>query len=118
MNQLFQFDGKLYEHVDGVAMGYPWGPLMANEEKFEQDNKLTEFYRRYVDDTCATMKNVPAAEDFLSTFNSCHPSINVTKLPFIGMEVFKIGCKLELSVYRKPTNTGLLLHHQNYVQKR
>ena len=29
-DQLFQFDGKLYEQVDGVAMGSPQGPLMAN----------------------------------------------------------------------------------------
>ena len=131
MNQLFQFDGKLYEQIDGVAMGSPLGPLMENaflcsiEEKLEQDNKLPEFYRRYVDDTFAMMKNVPAAEDFLSTLNSCHPSINFTmelasdnKLPFIGMEVLKKGCKLETSVYRKPTNTGLLLHHQSHVDKR
>ena len=52
MNQLFQFDGKLYEQIDGVAMGSPLGPLMANaflcsiEEKLEHDNKLPEFYRR------------------------------------------------------------------------
>ena len=26
MNQLFQFDGKLYEHINGVAMGSPLGP--------------------------------------------------------------------------------------------
>ena len=56
-----------------------------------------------------------------------HPSINFTmelasdnKLPFIGtwMEVLKKGCKLETSVYRKPTNKGLLLHHQSHVDKR
>ena len=128
MNHLFQFDGKLYEQIDDVAMGSPLGPLMANaflcsiEEKLEQDNKLPEFYRRY---TFATMKNVPAAEDFLLTLNSCHPSTNFTmelafdnKLPFIGTEVLKKGCKLETSVYRKPTNTGLLLHHQSHVDKR
>ena len=46
MNQLFQFDGKLYEQIDGVAMVCPLGPLMANaflcsiEEELEQDNKL------------------------------------------------------------------------------
>ena len=85
MNQLFQFDGKLYEQIDGLAMDSPLGPLIANaflcsiEEELEQDNKLPEFYRRYVDDTFATMKNVPApAEDFLSTLNSCHAYINFT----------------------------------------
>ena len=34
------------------------------------------------------------------------------------MEVLKKGCKLKTGVYRKPTNTGLLLHHQSYVDKR
>jgi len=29
-NQLFQFEGSLYEQTDGVAMGSPLGPLMAN----------------------------------------------------------------------------------------
>ena len=41
-----------------------------------------------------------------------------SKLPFISMEVLKKGCKLETSVYRKLTNTGLLLHHQSHVDKR
>ena len=51
-------------------MGSPLGPLMANaflcsiEEKLELDNKLPDFYRRCVDDTLATMKDVPAAEAF------------------------------------------------------
>ena len=40
------------------------------------------------------------------------------KLPFIGIEVLKKGCKLETGVYRKPTNTGLLLHHKSHVDKR
>ena len=37
MNQLFQFDGKLYEQIDGVAMGSPLGPLMAK--------RISLFYR-------------------------------------------------------------------------
>jgi len=51
------------------------------------------------------MKDVPAAEAFLST-NNCHPSISFTmelasanKLPFVSMGVLKKGCKLETSVY-------------------
>ena len=63
-NPLFQFDSKLYEQIDSVAMGSPLGPLMANtflcsiEEKIEQDNKLPDFFRLYVDDTLATMRDV------------------------------------------------------------
>ena len=45
-NQLFQFNGNLYEQTDGVAMGSPLGPLLANvfmyfiEDKLNQDGKL------------------------------------------------------------------------------
>jgi len=99
--------------------------LCSIKEKLELDNKLRDFYRRYVDDTLDTMKDVPAAEAFSSTLNNCQPSISFTmelasdnKLPFVGMEVLKEGCKLEISVSRKPTNTDLLLHHQSHVDKR
>ena len=45
-NQLFQLNGMLYEQVEGVAMGTPLGPLLANtfmfsiEEKLEEKNEL------------------------------------------------------------------------------
>ena len=63
-DQLFQFNGKLYEQIDGVAMGSPLGPLRANtfrcsiEEKLQNENKLPDFYKRYVDDTLAAIKDV------------------------------------------------------------
>ena len=44
--QPFQFDGNLYEQVNGVAMGSPLSPLIANtfmcsiEEKLERENYL------------------------------------------------------------------------------
>ena len=50
-NQLFQFQGNLYEQVDGVAMSSPLGPLMANafmcniEEKLRNQNKMSAFYK-------------------------------------------------------------------------
>ena len=42
---------------------------------------------------------------------------NNNKLPFIGMELTKIGKRLETCVYRKTTNKGLLLHYQSGVAK-
>jgi len=38
---------------------------------------------------------------------------NNSKLPFIGMELIKIGKKLKTCVYRKTINQGLLLHYQS-----
>ena len=39
-------------------------------------------------------------------------------IPFVGMNITKSGNKLETSVYRKSTNTGLLLHYHSHVNKR
>ena len=130
-HQLFQFNGHLYEQIDGVAMGSPLGPLMANvfmcsiEEKLESANKLPSFYRRYVDDTLAMVPDIPSAEAFLTTLNESHPSITFTmeittnnKLPFIGMEIEMKGNQLATRVHRKTTNKGLLLHYQSHVDNK
>ena len=45
-NQLFQLNGTLYEQEEGVAMGSPLGPLLANTfmcsigENLEEKNEL------------------------------------------------------------------------------
>ena len=60
LDSFFIFDGKYYKHKNGVAMGSPLGPTLANvflchfEEQWMSDcpidYKLLP-YRRYVDDT-------------------------------------------------------------------
>lgn len=40
------------------------------------------------------------------------------KLPFLGMMIEKRGCHRTTSVYRKPTDTGLLLHYHSHVDHR
>ena len=115
-NQLFQFEGNLYEQVEGVAMGSPLGPLMANafmcniEKQLETKNKMPAFYKRYVDDTLSAMPDVETASEFLTTLNNTHPSIDFTmelevngRLPFLGMDIIRNGCRLDTKVYRKPT---------------
>ena len=94
---MFKFEGNLYEQVDGVAMGSPLGPLMANvfmcsiEERLLNQGKMPSFYKRYVDNTFSIMPNVETTEAFLSTLNDSHPSISFTmelatngELPFLG----------------------------------
>lgn len=39
-NQLFQFNGDLYQQKDGVAMGSPLGPLLANVFMCHIESKL------------------------------------------------------------------------------
>ena len=128
--QLFQFNGALYEQTDGVAMGSPLGPLLANvfmsslEEKLELEGKLPDYYRRYVDDTITIMPNITTATDFLNTLNHAHPSVSFTieierdcMLPFLGTQLLNCAPQIETKVYFKPTNTGLL-HYQSHVDNR
>ena len=68
------------------------------------------------------MPNTDAATMFLTTLNDLHPSLSFTmelpvddRIPFIGIEIIKNGTKLETQVYRKPTNTGLLLHFHSHT---
>ena len=61
---------------------------------------------------------------FLTMLNGLHLSLKFTlelaagnKIPFTGIEIIKNGIELETCVYRKPINTGLLLHFQTHVDK-
>ena len=103
-NQLFQFDGPLYEQTYGVAMGSPLCPLMANvfmchlEEELTRDGMVPSLYERYVDDTLARMPSTDAAADFLTTLNGLHRNLKfILELPadnmihFIGIEIIKNG---------------------------
>jgi len=55
----FLFNGSFYDQIDGVAMGSPLAPVLANlfmghHEKLWLENFQCSkilFYRRYVDDT-------------------------------------------------------------------
>ena len=98
--QLFQFNGTLYEQTDGVAMGSPLRPLVANvfmssiEDTSKRQGKLPSFYLRYVDDTLTIMPDLATATTFLHTLNSAHTSVKFTmevekngKLPFFGTEL-------------------------------
>ena len=61
----FIFNNKFYEQRDGVSMGSPLGPVLANIlmtefeniviKKFVDDGTI-KFYGRYVDDTLILMK--------------------------------------------------------------
>ena len=106
-----------------VAMGPP--PLMCSiEEKLEEKSELPSSYKRYVDDTLATMPDLNEASMFLDKLNSCRRNLKFTMeiaeqntILFVGMNITKRGNSLKTSVYRKSTNTGLLLPYHNHVDK-
>ena len=59
LENYFLFDSIIYNQVDGVAMGSPLGPTLANAFMCHMERKWLQecpvdfkpvFYRRYVDD--------------------------------------------------------------------
>ena len=109
-------------------MGSAFGPLMANtficnvEEQLTNQNKMTAFYNRYVDDTLRKMRDISSASEVLSKLNEIHPLLSFTmeledngKLPFIGMVIIRKGPRLNTEIYVKPTNTAPLLYYQSHA---
>ena len=126
---IFLYNGKYYRQTDGVTMGSPLGPTMANfclayyETKLLHDGSCKSFspslYLRYVDDIFCVFRSGLDHETFLNRLNSLHPNIRFTSelgpseisfldtfisLPSADDETFT--CR----VFRKSTYTGLILH--------
>ena len=115
----FSFNNKMYKQIDGVAMGSPLGPALANifvghqEEKLFIDNNQPLIYFRYVDDTFAMVEDEFNCNRFFKQLNSLHHSFTFIhekevngKLPFLDVLVEKSNTKFLISVYRKPSFSG------------
>lgn len=125
LDSFFVFDHGVYQQIDGVAMGSPLAPALANifliylEKKlFSSDNNTNAhwptFYKRYVDDTFATFRQREDIEIFLTSINSLHEQIKFTveiesdsALPFLDVRITRSNNTFSSGVYRKGSFTGL-----------
>ena len=70
----FLFNNEIYDQTDGVAMGSPLGPALANlfmgyhENKWlnSEESSTVLFYKRYVDDIFCLFKREAAHQTILS----------------------------------------------------
>jgi len=120
----FQFQGKNYDQIEGLSMGNPLAPPLANLFMVEVERRALAlglfkplFWCRYVDDIYCILTEVEfqGIDNILTTLNGVHPSINFT------VETESEGClsflqvkcsnnkkgSFDTSVYRKPTHTNL-----------
>ena len=83
----FNFDQKYYKQCDGVAMGSPLGPTLANLfmfhfEKIWLEHCPTQFkpvvYRRYVDDTFLLFCSTDHVKKLKKYLNKEHQNIAFT----------------------------------------
>jgi len=78
----FLFKGSFFDQIDGVAMGSPFAPVLANLFMGQHEKVLLKnykassivFYRRYVDDTFFLFDTEHDATLFFDYINDRHPN--------------------------------------------
>jgi sugar-specific transcriptional regulator TrmB len=120
----FRFQNKIYKQVDGVAMGNPLAPIIADLWMQKMEEKLNRFstnkpmiWLRYVDDVfCLFTISKTKIEAFHSRINKWHKNLNFTlefeennSIAFLDVLVTREENQLITSLYRKPTHTGLYM---------
>ena len=127
----FIFNGLLYKQTDGVAMGSPLGPSLANAFlSYHEKNWLNScpqgfkpvFYQRYVDDIFVLFKSNDHLKYFQEFLNSCHINMSFSmeterqnKFSFLDIEVIREQGKFSTRIYRKPTFIGVYNSFESFL---
>ncbi|CAL8069407.1 unnamed protein product [Calicophoron daubneyi] len=133
MNVQFLFNDTFYREIDGVAMGSPLGPIMADIFMAKLENtvlseqiKTFDFYGRYVDDTFAICSSEFDPDEILTKLNQAHNAINFTmeketenQIPFLDALLLRQSDgSIRRKVYRKPTWTDQYINFHSFVPLR
>ena len=128
----FLFEGKIFDQIDGVAMGSPLAPVLANLFMGHHENNWLKnykgvspiIYKRYVDDIFCLFDKERDAKEFLDYLNNQHTNIKFTdepekegKLPFLDVNIEKQERGFVTSIYHKPSYTGLLTNFLSFSPK-
>ena len=128
---LILFNGNYYQQIDGVAMGSPLGPTLANiflgqnEVKWLNDCPSSckpLYYRRYVDDLFLLFRGPECVDIFKNYMNSKHSNINFSSeseiedsIPFLDVFITRINEHFTTSIYRKPTFSGVYTNYDSFL---
>ena len=114
--------------VDGLAMGSPPAPHLANGWLSKYDPIIKgegcKIFSRYMDDIIRNIKR-HQIEEKLRQINSLHPNLKFTcerevegKLPFLDMMIINTKGILSSTWYNKPTDTGLIMNFHALAPKK
>ena len=122
-----------YRQKDGVAMGSPLGPILADFfmamlETRQLKDTIANFhvYQRFVDDIFCVADSNCDIGDILQRFNTAHESVQFTveveqedRIPFLDVLLTrKCDGFIERCVYRKKTWTGQYTNFHSFVPLR
>ncbi|MGL4491660.1 MAG: reverse transcriptase domain-containing protein [Tannerellaceae bacterium] len=122
----FVYNNRLFNQMEGLAMGSPLSPVLANIYMEDFETKVMmhpeiapRMWIRYVDDTFVIIKR-ERLDRFNNFINSIDPNIKFTmevesetgQLSFLDCMVHRMSNgKLKTTVHKKPTDTGSFLSY-------
>ena len=125
------FNKKSYKQVDGVAMGSPLGPALANIFMCRFESKCLRdcpndfkpmFYRCYIDDIFVLFPSPDHVDKFREYLSSEHPNIkfSIEKeedgcLRFLEINVFRENDIFAINVYRKKTFSEVYTNFKSFI---
>ena len=126
-NVILSTHDGLYRQVDGLAMGSPPAPHLANGWMNQFDKTVqgsSAVYFRYMDDILKDEKT-DEIDDKLSEINNLHPNLEFTierekngELPCLDMKLIHRNGTISSTWYTKPTDTGLIMNFHALAPKR
>ena len=131
----FIFNGVVYDQIDGVSMGSPLAPVLANMFMCYLEHQmftnyvgtLPLLYRRYVDDSFLIFDNEKSVLPFFNYFNNLHKNIKFTKesqseeineFPFLDLKIIKDDNRFMTCTYHKPSHTGLYTNWYSFTPRK
>ena len=118
------YKDKLFQQIDGVAMGSPLGPTLVNFFLAKMAKKIMSiasanhplWFLRYVDDIFAVFGTNVSCLKFLDIINSQHKNIRFTVeygselMCFLDVQIKVKENECDTWTWRKTTHTGFLLN--------
>ena len=127
----FIFDQVMYRQIDGVAIGSPLGPILANVFLCHSEKQwlsecppdiLPKVFKRYVDDIFVMFLCQSHLKDFVNYMNTKHPNIKFTSeceendfFSFLDVKITRRNNHLITSVFRKATFSGVFTNFKSFM---
>ena len=129
-NVHFTSINETYIQVDGMAMGSPLGPVLANIFMVELKTSVipnlsnkVKLWKRFVDDTYC-LARLEYIDKIWLALNSFHKDIKFTfeiakdnTIPFLDILIIRKPGKIETEAYSKKTCTDLYMNWYSFAPK-